>query len=125
MKHDTERFFEDLTPPPGGLNALRVRIERERTRRLRFRVATATAVTLIALFVGVFVMRPVSLPYGSESPVDLISGAASDPGVISLGLAPLPSEPITVPSSERHRMAAQRVSTADPTVVFYLIGTTN
>ena len=123
MTNDSERLFEDLTPPPGGLRSLRARLDYERTRRQRYRVATAMGVTLIALFVGVFLVKPIPLQHAAQPPVNLISESVTDPGVISLGLAPLPSEPIIIQPSERHRVAVQRVPTDNDAVVFYLMGT--
>lgn len=124
MTDQTRRLFEELEPPPGGLASLRARIETDHRRQRRLRVVMATAVTIVGLVVGVFYLQPPTPTATMGAPtIDLIAGAQNDPGLIALGLAPLPSETVTVRSPDGRRAATQHVPTTNDDVVFYLFGT--
>ena len=72
------RLFEDLTPPPGGLQRLRERLEREELRTRRWwawaMVPAAVAAMVIALSVS-----------QATPPSALFDHAASQPALLRYG----------------------------------------
>ncbi len=92
-------LFDELTPPPGGLDRLRSRLANERRRRAA-RWAAGGAVVLAA--VALFWMRPVPEP---------VLVFQVDPAAIS------------VPRDARARVVVSLVSESDA-VVFYDVAST-
>jgi hypothetical protein len=109
-----ERLFESLAPPRGGLAGLRARVERDGRRRVRARNLQAVAAVVVVLAVSTWSV------FGPRMAVEPLPGL--DLAGIGLGMAPSPSETVTVPEDRRHELAVHRVPLEDDTVVFYRIG---
>jgi len=123
MKIDRERMFEDLAPPPGGLEMLRARLDRESSRDLQvfsFRravvgAAAAAAAATILLAVGIGL-----LPTSTEES-EMLLDFRYNPAAVRLGLTAFPTEPVSVLPRDSRRFAVLRVEVADPRVVFYRV----
>jgi len=123
MGLDWKDVFPELTPPAGGVEALRERLGRETaqrpagwhpTARARWVLSVAAAVTsIVVALAATWIISDRS----GRRPL----AASSNPTLIGLGLCPAPSEPVTVPESERGRIAVERIDTADPDVIFYRV----
>ena len=110
-------LFETLEPPRGGLAGLHARLERDGRRRLRgrrMRLALAGGAVLL-LLLSVPPLRP-------ARPSDPLAGELQL-ARMRLGLEPAPTEILTIPAGQRHRLAARRVPLGTDRVVLYRIGT--
>lgn len=118
-----QHVFEELEPPPGGLDRLRTRLAglegpagpRRSTRPLVLATAAAVAAAVV-LWLAPAVFGP--LPGGPE-----LTAAWDNPALIRMGVVEMPREPVTVPPADWHRTAVTRVSGTDPAVVFYRVAT--
>ena len=105
--------FETLEPPPGGLAGLRTRIARDAARRRRTRYARLAAAACVALFlVGLVTLRRPE----PELPAEFQLAR------MQLGLVAQPTEVLTIPEGQRHKLAAARVPLDTDRVVFYMVG---
>ena len=114
MSDPHERLFESLEPPRGGLAGLRARIESDRRRRVRARNLQAVAAVVLVLAVSTWSVFAPRTPGEPPPSFELAR--------IGLGLAPKPSEAVTVPDGRRHELAVHRVPLDTDSVVFYRIG---
>jgi len=107
--------FDELVPPPGGVERLRVRIargERARVRRRRLTGALVAAPLLAAAaYIALSPAGPTAPPLVEFSPTR-----------IGLGLDSPPDEPVTLSPDRRRSAAIQRVSLGTDAVLFYLVG---
>ena len=118
MNHDLQAvLFDVLEPPRGGLAGLRARLEREGRRRARARRMRWAVAGCVALLVLV----AVSPWLRSTSAVDPLA-AELQLARMRLGIERAPTEPVTIPVAERHRVAAQRIPLSTDLVVLYRIG---
>jgi hypothetical protein len=125
MKIRWEQVFEELDPPPGGLEALRRRLHqasalesraRRRVRRTRLAVAAAAACLVIWLAI------PGSWPLDQgPSSLQLELASEGNPALVRLGLAAPQDEAVVVPVGVRHRIAVEQVTTGDPDVIYYRV----
>ncbi len=121
MKIRWDDVFEELTPAPGGLAKLRARLDeeasrrpRQAARRMRWAAAVATVVLVAAIATAVLWRG------GTSSHLEL--GAAADsPAMVGLGLAPAPTDPVTVPAADRGCVAVERIPVADSDVIYYRV----
>ncbi len=116
-------LFPELTPAPGGLQALRRRLDEEparRHRRVRRHVLAASlATTTVACVVVLLLAMPV--PGTVSSVAALRIDADLNPALIRLGVAEPAAEPVTVPRDHRTSVAVERVDVDNPKVVFYRV----
>jgi hypothetical protein len=114
MNAPRDNLFETLDPPPGGLTRLRARLASERRRRVRagFAGAVLAAGGAAALAVGVALgpAQPAA-PWPEFSPLR-----------IRLGLAPPPSEPLSLPPEAQSTVALVRVPSSTERVALYWVG---
>jgi hypothetical protein len=110
MRHD--EIFERLDPPPGGLAALRARMN-ARPSFARRAAPIAVGLALAAIIVLVVTRRP--------DPV-AAARAHADVGEVALGLAPMPSAPVSV--DDPTTTAIVPVKTENPRVAFYWVSST-
>lgn len=135
MKPRLHDVFERLDPPPGGPARLRARLtaaagprESPPLRPLAWIAAAATAASLAGVLLLAALERPATRstpgPAGA-GPATMVAAAASvplpgtHPALATLGLEPLPTEPVTA-AAGANSLALQRVPVADDRVVFYL-----
>jgi hypothetical protein len=119
---ELEDLFVDLEPPSGGLQRLRRRLDAEPVeapRRRRWRISWVTAAAAAAVVVVWLAVAPAIL----GGPTLMVAAEEALPGLVHLGLADPPSEPVTVPEEERSRVAIERVTTATDAVVYYRVVT--
>lgn len=106
------KLFEELEPPPGGTTRLLARIDEDakrRTTRARLLAAAAgLSVAAIAIFATV----------GPTQRTPLDESWLHAPGLSTLGLTPAQAEPLVASGAS----TAVRVPVANPSVVFYLVG---
>jgi len=120
MNEEKGGIFKDLTPPPGGIQALRNRLDGETGRRahrwvyLTSCTAAAGLMALLLTFTSLPTMR-------SEGEPALRIDAELNPALIRLGVAEATGEPVSVPRDHRRRMAVERVDVESPKVVFYRV----
>lgn len=114
---DLKAMFVALEPPPGGLTKFRARREAPRTVPWLLVGAAATAA---ALLVALRVTPP---PTPGRAPVDLaaLREEGLHPRWVGLGRVDAPAEPLTLAADLRGGLAARRVATEDPAVVFYML----
>ena len=127
-------LFERLDPPSGGLVKLRERIAREeerRTRRIRpswtaagMSAAAAASAAVLLLFMSPLRQAHEAPPAAARHLRAEVSVGAH-PSLVALGLSPEPTEPITVLSSQRHRLAVRHVPLDTDEVIFYIVATTD
>jgi len=123
MDVDRERVFENLAPPPGGLEDLRSKLDLEfgtsyraiSISRWPLRSAVAAAAAAVLLFVGL------SLVQTSTGEFEALLNLTENPATARLGLSAFPSEPVSVMPRDRPRVVVKRVEVADPGVVFYRV----
>jgi hypothetical protein len=116
---DLKDVFVVLEPPPGGLTKFRARREaRGRAWAWALGCAVATAAALIVA------LRVTPAPRPERAPVDLIAGVEGStlhPRWIGLGKVAPPREALTLAPELAGVLAARRVATEDPEVVFYML----
>jgi hypothetical protein len=121
-------LFDDLTPPPGGLAALRERLGRDpaqrRRRAQRLQWAMAACAAMIGFGVAVSPVGPYRItlfdPPPSPAPKPTVP-RSTHPGMVALGFEPAPAAPVTVlPGSERE-LAVTRTPTPDDDVIIYMV----
>ncbi len=127
MKIEWNDVFEELSPPPGGLETLQRRLNDiavsnarsyRRTRRLKWAFAACTACLVIWLgFLGYLPTRQRSRGHG----VTLAAVAVGNPALVRLGLVVPTSDAVSVPPDQRHRMAVERVLVDNPNVIYYRV----
>lgn len=112
-RHDD--LFPELEPPPGGATRLLARLDEEQRRGRRRAGALGAlgglAVAAVALFVA---LKP-------AAPSAIDPGWREAPGLVARGAGVSGDSPVTVLGAG----AAMRVPTKDPSVVFYLVGSTS
>jgi hypothetical protein len=121
-----DHVFPEMTPPPGGLDALRARLKLETADgRAGHRDSLRPSWTLrIAAVAASIVLAVVTLWVVQTQPprpildLELLS---SNPASVRLGLVPAPTEPVSVPEADRGRIAVERVEVHDPDVLFYRV----
>lgn len=126
MRMKWDNVFPELTPPPGGLDALRARLSLEATddgagrrdRRLAARMfkLVAVAASIVVAVVTLWVLQA----QAQRRTLDVAALSAS-PASVRLGLVPAPTEPVSVSTADRGRIAVERVATHDPSVLFYRV----
>lgn len=121
---DWSTVFEELTPPPGGLQKLRTRLDevarqelraRRPMQRTRWAFALAAVACLLTL-VAVQVWQPGSRAAANWS--ELIP-ADGNPALTRLGLTEPPLAAVSVPPQQSHRIALQHVEVNTPGVLYY------
>ena len=135
-----ERLFERLTPPPGGLRSLRHRLAEEEhgrrllagagsSLRLRGGLGVGLGVSLSAACLALALVLGPGRLWGPRrstpaTRVAAMGGAGQlPPGLVALGLAPAPAEPVVVAARERGRAAVARASKVGaPVVVYWVAG---
>ena len=136
MKPRLQDVFEKLEPPPGGPARLRARMtaaarprESSAFRPLAWIAAAAVAASLTALVVLAALERPVTHAASGPAvvpPTTVVAAASgvplpgTHPALATLGLEPLPTEPVTA-AAGASSLALRRVPVADDRVVFYLV----
>lgn len=139
MKARLEDALEKLEPPPGGLDRLRARMvaaERPQAasspRPLAWIATAAAAASVLVVAALATLERPAArrVPEAAAPPPAAVLAAAPatrlpgfHPALATLGLEPLPSEPVTVGAEAAGSVALRRVPVADERVVFYLVAT--
>jgi hypothetical protein len=129
MKKLPKELFERLVPPAGGWAKLRRRlIEDNNTYRSKHRwyrpVILAGSILSGAAVFLLFVL-PMWRPGDVDHPrPDFLHTGIEDavhPSLVALGLAPEPTTVVTVPLTERHRLAIEQVPLDTDEVVFYWV----
>ena len=124
MNDNRKAIFTELAPPPHGLERFRERLTQETgTPHAHVRYLAFGAASLLICF------ALITLLYGPFAPSRDIAqnqGLARlreefDPAMIRLGLAHMPSEPVTIPADQRRNIAVQRVPIPDSDVIYYRI----
>jgi len=129
MSDKQPTLFPELTPPPGGLQKLRLRLDKERESRHRraYGVALALASALViflVLHLGVGVSWPGSRSDDALQRLILASGGPN-PALVRLGLAEAPPAAVTLTAREQRRVALQPVPVADSRVIYYRVVVVN
>ncbi len=115
MRPRRDGVFDELDPPPGGVERLRERIGRAtRARVRRRRAAGALVLAPLLAAVGYLALAPPrSIPP---------STFGFSPTRVGLGLDPAPEQPVTIVPEGRGSTAIQQVSLGTDTVLLYLVG---
>jgi hypothetical protein len=121
--------FEELDPPPRGLEALRARIDRrEAASQVRgwpprsvHRIAAVAAVAVAFAVLGVAGLTWIGHPESSAWSGKI--AGASNPALVRLGLRSASTDPVTVPPVAGHRMAVEQVALDRPGVAYYRVVT--
>ncbi len=123
MNEEMDGIFKELTPLPGGLQALRNRLDDEpgrRRQRVRRRVYLTTCAAAAGLMLLLLLWSPMTTMRGGGVPALRID-AELNPALIRLGVVEAAADPLTVPRDHRQRMAVERVDVESPRVVFYRV----
>lgn len=122
-----KQVFEELPPPPGGIEALRSRLNEAsageiRPRRLFRKVKWTFAAAAACAVIGLIFPGSLLLGVGSAGhQLKLRVTAEGNPALVRLGLGAPPTEAVSVPPNQRHRIAVERVSVDNPNVLFYRV----
>ncbi len=116
MSDPSNDLFRRLEPPRGGLAGLRARLDRDDVRRGRRLGLQGAAATLALTAVVAAALLAPERPHVAVLDIG--------PARIRLGLAPEPTEPVSIPIARRGDLAAERVPVRNDRVVFYRIGST-
>jgi len=127
MKISWHDVFEDLEPPPGGLEVLQSRLaeapalefqSRRRTRRARWVVAA------VATCVFIWILIPSTSQNrrgATENRLEPAVMAEGNPALFRFGLVAPSAEAVTVPPDLRHQIAVQKVELGTPNVIYYRV----
>jgi hypothetical protein len=117
--------FEELDPPPGGLEGLRRRLDEVEMHRLRrspsalvWQTAAAAVVCAVLVLAMAGVLRHANEPERRWRQ-QIISLA--NPALVRLGLQLAPTDTVTVPPAARDQIAIKQVSVDTPGVVYYRV----
>ena len=113
------RLFEPLTPPPGGLEALRARLDAASpARRARALTPLLVAAALAAIALVVVTRR---------RSVDFVAAGRQigDASEVALGLTPLQGSAAVVDPDAKSTTALTEVRTSNPEVAFYWVSSTD
>ena len=121
-------LFPELDPLPGGLTRMRARLDEETrpSRRLTLVAGLGVAAALILLvFLDVpraTTLVPASHPAARSEPLALqmLVAGVDDPGLVAMGLAPVPAEIVSRAPASTEMVHFRRVPTTSDEVVFYV-----
>lgn len=125
-----KNLFKKYEPPPGGLEALRIKLADEEIERRRKSIfmrpvywAYAGTAVLILLVTVILLMQfylPGESWEGKDSFTRLVA-QSDDPSLIRYGLAQVPQEPVTVPKKSQAQLAVLQVPVESEEVIFYWV----
>jgi hypothetical protein len=121
-------LFPEVDPPPGGLTRMRARLDASKGPSRQMVIAAgvcfAAAVVLLAVWPQSASLRPRELPQSASTSksaaLHALIAQSDHPGLVSMGLAPFPSELVSEAASSTSQFQFRRVPTASDAVVFYM-----
>jgi hypothetical protein len=127
-------LFKKYEPPPGGLEALRIKLAgREKVRRKKsifLRPAywafasAAVVIVLIAVifFIQIFIQSLLpGKPWAEKDSFSRLVAQSDDPSLIRYGLVKVPEEAVTVPKKSQTQLAVLQVPVESEDVIFYWV----